>query len=171
MVLEAQLQLVLVPGPLRQGADQIPVQPQHYLPVLVLFEHVKRIDSIGLSSTFFHLSVLFTVSHTEELNGQTQMPANVETVERSSSTQMKTEYPAALIAAARFRPIDYQPNGYASLYRRYHYSGILNLASLHLLAVRTFRWTRQLRVANDYLWMKTVLLAQKGLCHLNTACV
>ena len=27
----------------------------------------------------------------------------------------------------------------------------------------------QLRVVNDYLWTKTGLLAQTGLCHLNTA--
>jgi hypothetical protein len=50
-----------------------------------------------------------------------------------------TEYRAILIAAAGFRPTEYQWNDNASLHRRYHRAGILNLAVLHLLAVRTCR--------------------------------
>jgi hypothetical protein len=51
-----------------------------------------------------------------------------------------SEYRAILIAAAGFRPTNYyQSNDKASLHRRYHRAGILNLAVLHLLAARTCR--------------------------------
>ena len=54
--------------------------------------------------------------------------------------QIMTEYRVVLIAAACFklRPTNYQSNGYASLRRRYHRVGVLNLAGLHALAVRTY---------------------------------
>jgi hypothetical protein len=50
-----------------------------------------------------------------------------------------TEYRAIFIAAVGFRPTDNQSNDKVSLHRRYHYAGILNMADLHLLAVRTCR--------------------------------